>query len=164
MIIRTENVTVDNKISGIIKGTKEEVFELDFSKLTLPNVAVMSQDEAITSYGNKPVSDLMKPDVKIEWYGTYGRVTGTFLKVTDWKELPKEPHSGHYFAMVIDKKYLGKPFSHSKEGGTESTTPAATADEMFWVLNIDDKKKHTFKSGDETIAVLDFSSAVLLKR
>ena len=35
LIIRVENVTVDNKISAILTDTKEEVFELDFSKAKL---------------------------------------------------------------------------------------------------------------------------------
>ena len=35
LIIRVENVTVDDKISAILTDTKEEIFELDFSKATL---------------------------------------------------------------------------------------------------------------------------------
>lgn len=35
LVIRVENVTVDSKISAILKSTKEEIFELDFSKATL---------------------------------------------------------------------------------------------------------------------------------
>lgn len=35
LIIRVENVTVDKKISAILTDTKEEIFELDFSKATL---------------------------------------------------------------------------------------------------------------------------------
>ena len=35
LIIRVENVTIDNKISAILTDTKEEIFELDFSKAIL---------------------------------------------------------------------------------------------------------------------------------
>ena len=54
-----------------------------------------------TGYGTKKVSDIVGSDVKIDWNGTKGKVTGTFPKVEDWKELPKEPKSGHFFAVKI---------------------------------------------------------------
>lgn len=34
LVIRLENVTVNNKISAIVKDTQEEIFELDFSSVT----------------------------------------------------------------------------------------------------------------------------------
>ena len=34
LIIRIENVTVEDKISAVIKGTEEEIFELDFGQIT----------------------------------------------------------------------------------------------------------------------------------
>lgn len=156
LIIRIENVTVDDKITAVSSKTKDEVFTLDFSKVKLPDVAVMGQDEQI-EYGNKTASELMDEDVRISWTGEIGHVLGTFPEVTDWSQLPHEPRSGHFFACRINKKYLGKPFTHSKGDDEGTTVPEAKEDEMFWVLNIDDKKKHTFKSGDSIIAVLDFA-------
>lgn len=160
LIIRIENVTVDDKITAILEETGEEVFTVDFSKVLLPNVAVMAQDEHV-EYGEKPVSEIMGEDVKIAWNGgTTGYVMGTFPMVTGWTQLPGKPNDGHFFALRIDQKFLGKPFTHIKGNEEGTTVQEATQDEMFWVLNIDDRKKHTFKSGDTIIAVLDFTGAV----
>lgn len=162
LIIRVENVTVDKKISAIVSETKEKVFELDFNKVMLPDIAVMGQEETIADYGNKPVSELMQDDVKIDWDGTTGYVTGQFYKVTGWEDLPSEPHDGYFFAMRVNKQYLGLSFTHSKGDDAGTTVLKATEDEMFWILNIEDKQKHTFKSGENIIAELDFTGVTLL--
>lgn len=158
LIIRVENVTVDDKITAIVEQTKEEVFTLDFSKVKLPDVAVMGQEEE-TGY-DKQASEIMKEDVRISWNGKTGYVIGTFPKVAEWSGLPHGPYDGHFFACQINKKYLDQPFTHSKGNDAGTTVQEATSDEMFWVLNIDDKQRHTFKSGDSIIAVLDFTGAI----
>lgn len=115
-----------------------------------------------TGYGTKKVSDIVGSDVKIDWNGTKGKVTGTFPKVEDWKELPKEPKSGHFFAVKINEKYKGKKFTFYEDGVEKSSTDSATEDEMFWVLRIDTTKNFKFVSGDsEVIAELDFTDAKL---
>ena len=122
---------------------------------------IMPQGEKV-GYGDKMASDLFDSNVKIAWDGVTGVVTGNFKNITEWTELPKDPKSGHFFAMTLDEKYKGKPFTHETDT-TSTHTDSAGDDEMFWVLCIDDNKHHTFKSGDEIIAKLDFTRATLDK-
>ena len=139
--------------SGIVKvATGEERME------------VYGQEEQVTQYGNKPISDLFGADVNIEWYGVNGKVKGTFHNVTEeWEDLPKAPKTGHFFVMKFTdtEKYIGKPFTFKKDSGKPSTTQEATEDEMFWVLCIDTNKKFTFESDGEVIVTLDFTEATL---
>lgn len=159
LVIRLENFS--GNPTAKVSGTDEVVFELDFSGVTLPNVKVMAQNESV-GYGEKTASELMNEDVDIQWNGTNGTVTGTFKKVTEWTELPKDPHEGHFFAMKIDEKYIGKPFTFIKgDEDPGSTVQSATKDEMFWILCIDQNKKFTFKSGEDVIAILDFNGVTL---
>lgn len=161
-IIRIPN----NSTTIKVKDSDKEIVTLTFNGAILQKptgenrVKVMGQSEQV-SYGQKPVSDLMKEDVKISWNGTSGTVTGTFKYVQNWEQLPKDPRSGHFFAMTIDKGYLNKPFAFYIGDEQKSAVEQATEDEMFWVLNIDKNKKFKFMSGKDVIAELDFSSAKL---
>lgn len=121
---------------------------------------VMSQKETV-GYGTKKASDLMGADVQVAWNGTSGTVTGTFKNVTEWEELPHDPKSGHFFALRLDERYMGKPFDYLKDGVLAGHSDSAGEDEMFWVLRIDDNKKFTFKSNGEVIVDLDFTGATL---
>ena len=124
------------------------------------HITVNPEDKA--GYGNMKVSDIMGDDVKINWDGVKGSVTGTFPKVEKWEELPKDPKEGHFFAMKINEKYKGKKFTYYRDGEQVSTAESASEDEMFWVLRIDEAKTFKFVSGDdEVIAELDFSEATL---
>ena len=160
----TDLPTIVAKINEVISVLEAQglVSVIEASAETGANkIAVMSQNDKITSYGNKSVSDLFKDDVEIKWKGTSGTVTGTFKKVEDWNELPKEPHEGHFFAMNIDSRYLGKQFTFFINNEQKNTTQKATEDELFWVLCIDENKKFKFTSGEETIVELDFTKATL---
>lgn len=145
----------------------KEIASLTFADATLgvetgaDHIKIKGQGETAV-YGSKKVSELMDEDVTIDWVGTSGTVKGTFHHITDWNELPKAPYEGHFFVFDIDRSYFGKPFTFIK-GDNESTTTvdAASEDEMSWVLRIDDTKKFIFKSGEDTIAELDFSQATL---
>lgn len=150
--------------SDIAKKINEIIDVLAFngilSETGANRISIMGQKDTV-SYGNKPVSELMKPDVQIAWDGLNGKVTGTFLNVTGWNDLPKPPNEGHFFGMRINEKYKGKPFTFIKGSEAGNTVEAAGDDEMFWVLRIDENKKFTFKSGDEIIVTLDFTEATL---
>ena len=158
LIIRLENFNENPKAT--VRDTEETVFELDFSEATLPAVKVMEQTDTV-SYGQKPVSELMDKDVSIKWSGTNGYVTGSFNHITDWSELPGEPHEGYFFAMNIDPVYKGKSFDFLKGDQQSGHSDTAGDDEMFWILNIEHNKEFTFKSNGEVIAKLDFTSATL---
>ncbi len=125
-------------------------------------ITVIPQAEQV-GYGTKTAADLFQDDVEIAWEGTKGTVTGTFKKVTDWNELPREPHEGHFFAIRFDSQYLGKPISFIKGSGKPATTQKATADDMFWVMCLEEAKKFTAKSGDDVIMELDLEGATLLE-
>ena len=123
---------------------------------------IVPQGEKV-GYGDKKASDLFDSNVKIVWDGVTGVVTGNFKNVAEeWTDLPKEPKTGHFFALTLDKKYKGKPFTYENDT-TTSSAESAGDDELFWVLNIDENKHHTFKSGDEVILKLDFTGATLDK-
>lgn len=158
LITRIENLDTSRKVT--VKDGGETVFTVDFTDVKLDTVSIIGQDELV-GYGQKKGSDLMGEDVKMTWEGNTAHVTGTFHNVEQWEDLPKEPYDGHFFAMRIDNSYLGKPFSFIKDSSEPSTVEEASADEMFWILRLDDCKKFTFKSGEDTIAVLDFSDADL---
>lgn len=161
----TDTATIVAKINELISVLEAQglVSVIEAGEETGANkIAIMSQNDKITSYGGKSVSDLFKDDVDIEWKGTSGTVTGTFKKVDNWSELPKGTKSGHFFAMNIDGRYLGKQFTFHINGEEKSSTNNATEDELFWVLRIDDNKKFKFTSNGETIAELDFEKANLL--
>lgn len=161
----TDLPTIVAKINEVISVLEAQglVSVIEASAETGANkIAVMSQNDKITSYGNKSVSDLFKDDVEIKWQGTKGTVTGTFKKVEGWSQLPKDVHDGHFFAMNIDSRYLGKPFKFYIGNDEKGTTEKATEDELFWVLCIDTNKKFKFTSNGETIAELDFTNANLL--
>lgn len=149
-----------------IFGANTEDYETGEGRMT-----VMAPADEV-GYGTKKASELMS-NVQIAWNGTTGTVTGNFKKVTEWDGLPGKGATGdapalpgHFFAMKLDEKYKGKPFDFIKtkaDGSDEknSHTASAGADEMFWVLAIDDYKKFTFKSDGEVIVSLDFSKATL---
>lgn len=138
------------------------------------NTSMYSSEDDI-GYGALKAKDIMGDDVRVSWNGVEGTVTGTFKKVESWEGLPDKGATGeapklpgHFFAIKFEGgKYLGKPFDFAKtkgDGSDEKTShkDAATDDEMFWVLNIDEYKKFSFKSDGELIASLDLTRAVLL--
>lgn len=128
-----------------------------------PKVRMLRSDEN-AGYGDKKVSDLMEDNVSIRWDGVNGKVVGNFKYVKDWNELPEaaKEKSGHFFTMKLEDSVKGKPFDYIAGEGKPSHTDSAGDDELFWVLKIDKTKKHTFVSNGNTIAVLDFSDAILL--
>lgn len=148
--------------SGIATMTDHTTVKITVDRVTGADKIKMMTGEQVVGYGEKKANELMNDDVTIAWDGVNGTVGGTFINVTDWEELPGEPHSGHFFAMTVDQKYKGKPFTFTKDDTGESSSVEEASDaEMFWVLCIDKNKKFTFKSGEEVIAHLDFTGAKL---
>ncbi len=126
-------------------------------------VKVTPQGQPLTQYGvggGKQVSDLMGPDVAIEWTGTKGTVSGNFPEVTEFTGFSEnaEEQEGHYFAFELDEQYEGKKVTvigaHQK-----------TAQDRFWVIRLDElyngSKKLTVKQENEVLFTLDFSGATL---
>ena len=159
---KTDTLTVE--VDG------KEVGTFSFNDATLQTseetgsgrMTIMGQSEKVEKYGQKPVSELMGDDIHVAWNGTTGTVTGAFKKVDSWAELPSGTKSGHFFAMTLDKQYMGKSFDFIMDGKEPGThTDSAGEDEMFWVLRIDKTKKFTFKSDNKEIMTLDFTNATL---
>lgn len=109
---------------------------------------------------DKTSTDLMGPDVAVEWSGTTGVVTGDFPNVTDFKGFSDKPEeqTGHYLCFEVDEQYEGQKVTvigaHQK-----------TAQSRFWVIRLDElyagTKKLTVKVGGATIFVLDLTGATL---
>lgn len=142
--------------------------DVEFMHLNLKNAKFETGEGRVSVVGQsadagyeKSGSDLMDANVTITWDGLIGKVSGNFHKITDWTNLPSGTKSGHFLAVTIDKKYMGKPFDFIMDGKEPSHVEQAGEDEMFWVLRIDKTKKFTFKSDGKVIAIIDASGATL---
>ena len=162
LVIRIENVTVSNKISAIVKETKEEVFELDFSSVTKNDCpvgeAAFNKDK--TDYGGfGKNSDYYKNgSVDIVWNGTTATVTGelNYLKHSD-SVAPKLSADGNYFAFSLVDWFKKKQI-------TVTTGKDKTAQETDWVCTITDTNKIvTVKYNDTLVAKFDLSKVTLGK-
>ena len=118
-------------------------------------VTIQDQGQSVKGIGgNKKVSDLISANVKIQWNGTAGKVDGNIHHVTDYTEFGPSESDGHYFPLSLDKQYTGKQIT------CQGTKPK-TAQDLDWVLKVDNCKKFTFSADGQEILSLDFSSATL---
>ena len=162
LVIRVENVTVNNKITAIVKETQEEIFELDFNETTLAlplgkdAVAIPSQEKSFGKYGN--TVDLIDENLSVAWDGINGTVTGDVKSYTyDNDVFSGDEKTGHYLPIVL------APYKGQKV--TCITEKQKTAKEYEWIIRIDNvmskSKKITFKVSGTTVAVLDLSGVQL---
>lgn len=117
---------------------------------------------------DKTLEELVS-DVKVVWEGTTATVTGKATKITSWTELPDSDagggnpgDDGYFYAIKLDDKYLDKPLEFYR--GTDiagltqiSTTSAAKADDLFWVLKINENKAFQFRTNGVIIATYNLS-------
>ena len=121
----------------------------------------------VTAYGNKPVSDLYRSDVEVQWqpsedeHTQKGTLVGTFKPITEWKELPhssglspepapSEDNPMYFYVISFDEaKYMGNEFKLYKDGEQTNTSEESGKDEMFWVLNVGGHQSFKFELGTE---------------
>lgn len=110
------------------------------------------------SYGvgeEKTSSDLMGPDLTIEWDGIHGKVKGPLKNISEpWEGYGTDPenNTGHFLAIELDEQYEGEKITViGKRQKTET--------DRYWVLRKENAKngKFTFKKGSETLFDLDLS-------
>ncbi len=99
-------------------------------------------------------SDLIGPDVSIEWTGTTGKVTGEIKHVSGWTDFDPTNNTGHFLPFVLDAQYEGEEITVT---GSKTTK----ARSRYWVIKVDDAKTFTVSKGAETLFVLDLNSATL---
>lgn len=159
LIIRIENVTVENKISAIVEKTKEEVFELDFSSVTKNDCPVgetaFNQDKTdYGGFGNNTVY-YEGGNVDIAWNGTDATVTGTLNNVNHTESATKLSADGHYFAFSLIDWFKNKQV-------TVKTSKEKTATETDWVCTVTESNKLiTVKYGNTLVAKFDLTKATL---
>lgn len=121
-------------------------------------VSIPAQGQSL-DLGDKHVSDLIGPDVSIQWNGIDGTVQGQIKNLEEYTAWGA-PDGGHFFPLELDSQYEGQEIT--VEG---VTVPSKTERDRKWVLKVDEAhtqhKKFTFKTGGETIVTLDFSQADL---
>lgn len=126
-------------------------------------VDITPQDQPLTAYGvgNRPASDLIDAGVSLNWTGTTAKVQGKIKNITTpWKEFDsKSDNTGHFFPIELDWWY-------DKEPITVIGKATKTVADRYWVLRVENAKggekgTFTFKCGEDTICVLDFSEATL---
>lgn len=118
-------------------------------------IAVIDQDETLDDLGKKKISELIGPDVKMNWEGLLATPTGTSKKVTEWNEwgtagdLP-----GHFLPLELGAAYKGKPI-------TMVGTKTKTVTDTRWVLKIDGGTVFTCSVEGALICKIDTSKMTL---
>lgn len=161
LIIRVENVTVENKISAVVKNAQEEIFTLDFSGATL--AAPLGKDAFNadkTDYGGFGNNEAYykNSSVEIAWDGTKATVTGelNWLDESARGQFSKLSSNGNYFAFSLIEWFKGKEITVDNSG------KVSTASDTDWVCLVSEGKKTiTVKCGETTIATYDLSGVTL---
>lgn len=156
LIIRLENVTVQDKISAVVQDTGEEIFELDFSKVTR-NQAPSGKDafnSEKTDYGrygnNEAYYDGGK--VGIAWRDAKATVTGKLKWVKGNGTYPLLKEDGYYFAFALNSWFGSKSITVDNGGKVH------TASDTDWVCRVGEGKKPiTVKCEDTVVAIFDLS-------
>lgn len=162
LIIRLENVTVDDKISAVVKdGTQEEIFELNFGTITREapkgKDAFNADKSDYGSFGNNSAY-YEGGKVNIIWRDTKAIVTGK-LKwlgkdiIDQFSGLSKE---GYYFAFSLSEWFGDKSIKVDNGGKIHS------AEDTDWVCNVSDKNKPiVVEYNDTVVATYDLSGIEL---
>lgn len=156
LIIRLENVTVQDKISAVVQDTKEEIFELDFSKVTR-NKAPSGKDainSEKTDYGRYGNNDAYYDGGKVDiaWRDAKATVTGKLKWVKGNDTYPLLTEDGYYFAFALNNWFNTKSVTVDNGGKVQ------TASDTDWVCRIGDGKKPiTVKCEDTVVAIFDLS-------
>ena len=158
LIIRIENVTVEDKISAIVEKTKEEVFELDFSSVEKNECPVgeAAFNNEKTDYGRFGNNNIYYKDGKVDitWNGNTATVNGT-LKNVKSNDAEKITSDGHYFAFALIDWFKGKQI-------TVTTSKANTVTDTDCVCKVtEDSKVITVEYNGSLIARFDLSKATL---
>lgn len=127
-------------------------------------VSIAEQEHEIADCGNVKVSELIGPDVAIEWKGKNGTVTGEIKKKESFDAFDKknpENQTGHYFPFAMTA-YKGQEVTC--EMGGKSTT----GNDGFWTLRLDrimatNDKTVVLSTKTAVVARLDFSGATMAK-
>lgn len=118
-------------------------------------ITVQDQGQSVKGIGGgKQVSDLISKNVSVQWSGTAGTVTGDILKVTGWKEFDPTDSDGYFFPVSLDQRYSGKQI-------TCTGSKSYVAEDLDWVLKVDNCKNFTFQCDGEPEITLDFNKATL---
>ena len=159
LIIRLENVTVQDKISAVVQDTGEEIFELDFSKVTR-NKAPSGKDAfnpEKTDYGRYGNNDAYYDGVKVNitWRDARATVTGK-LKWVKGNTFQLLPENGNYFAFSLNEWFSGKSVTVDNGGKIRTSV------ETDWVCRVDNVEKPiTVKCEDTVIAIFDLAKMTL---
>ena len=117
--------------------------------------------------GNKTVSDLIMPDISIEWSDTKGTVTGTIKNIEKYgKPFEEGQDSGHFFPIKFSDEYINRPVIVGSQNGEGGKRIVPTADDQYLVIRVEnvtvDKKISAItESTKKEIFELDFSKAQL---
>lgn len=164
LIIRIENVTVENKISAVVKDDATKIFELNFGEIKREapkGKDAFNADK--TDYGNFGNNSTYYEGgkVNITWRDTKAIVTGKlkWLGTEQLEPFSKLSKEGYYFAFSLSKWFNGKIVEVDNGGKTHS---AADTD---WVCNVADKNKPIVVKRENTVvATYDLSGVELGKK
>lgn len=160
LIIRLENVTVQDKISAVVQDTGEEIFELDFSKITRNKApsgkdAFDSQKTDYGRYGNNNAY-YDGGNVGIAWRDAKATVTGKLKWVKGNGTYPLLKEDGYYFAFALNSWFSTKSVTVDNGGKIRTSV------ETDWVCRVDNAGNPiTVKCEDTVIAIFDLAKMAL---
>lgn len=159
LIIRVENCTDDDKVTVYNKGTKDELFTLNFGTATLaPPVgkdAVTDFKSVKADFGNfGKTADFWGEAPTVAWDGVTGKVTGTLKPYKG--EASKLTQDAYYLPIVTSKWYSDKEVSVYCKNEREPQV------ETDWVIKLTENTTPiTVKYNGEVVARLDLTGLTL---